>query len=149
MDFNIIGALLSAFGIILTIWALWYARVQAKKVSDLERNEIISLCAFLDRIRTLIWEIEHVTKEDDGYVDTVELSPKQRQMITRVFKGLCSEYVSVAEMIVKKMPGITVDDIEEWVKMGRIKTDWQRAQFINLVTAYRKKYVSTNLEKEN
>lgn len=134
MDMNIIGAALSALGLLLAVWSLWYARLQARKVSDLQRNEIISLWAFLDRIRTLIWELEHIAN-DDGYVNTGELTTEHRQVIPRVFKGLCCEYLRVAEFIVKKTPSMTLDDVKQWRKMGRLKTDWQERQFLNLVLA--------------
>jgi hypothetical protein len=134
MDMNIIGAALSALGLLLAVWSLWYARLQARKVSDLQRNEIISLWAFLDRIRTLIWEVEHIAN-DDGYVNTGELTTEQRKVIPRVFKGLCCEYVRVVELIVKKTPSMTLDDVKKWRKMGRLKTDWQERQFLNLVLA--------------
>jgi len=134
MNMNILGAVLSALGLLLAVWSLWYARVQARKVSDLQRNEIISLWAFLDRIRTLIWEVEHISNEN-SYIKTGELTTKQRQVIPRVFKGLCCEYLRVAELIVKKTPSMTLDDVKQWREMSRLKTDWQERQFLNLVLA--------------
>ncbi|MCP4679274.1 MAG: hypothetical protein GY854_28060 [Deltaproteobacteria bacterium] len=134
MNINIVGTALSAVGALLTVWSLWYARQQTRKVLNLERQEIISLWAFLDRIRTMIWEIQHIV-DDRADVAAAEMSQSQRKFTERVFKGLCSEYVRVAEMIVKKTPGLTLDEVKEWRAIRRLKTDWQESQFVNLIMA--------------
>ena len=135
MNVNWIGAASSAFGVILAVWSLWYARVQSKRVSDLYRNEMISLWASLDRIRTLIWQVEKVTN-DEGFVEGGELSSVQKQVLPQIFKGLCDEYVRIAQLIVQKTPGLTVAAVDRWAEMGRLKTPWQKAQFVNLIAAF-------------
>ena len=135
MDLTSIGAALTAVGVLLTIWAIWYARNQSKKLSDIHRNEMISLWAHLDRIRTLLMQMQKVISfEDKSLIKNGVLTPYQEMQLSQIAKGLCDEYVRVAELVVKKTPSVTIKDVEEWTKIGRIKTDWQRQQFLNLIT---------------
>lgn len=134
MDINYIGVVLSTIGILLTVWALWYARVQGKKVSDLRRNEMISLWAFLDRIGTIFAQVQLIT-DDEGYIESGKLSPEQRQVIPKIHKALADQYIRVVEIIVKKSPELTFEDIERWKKIGIINSEWRKMQFVNLLAA--------------
>ena len=135
MDLTLIGATLTAVGVLLTIGAIWYARNQSKKLADSHRNEMISLWAHLGRVRTLLMQIQRIT-DDDGFIDNGTLTADQQHILPQIFKGLCDEYVRVAELIVKKKPNVTTEDVEQWTEAGKIKTDWQKQQFMNLITEY-------------
>ena len=133
MDLSVVGAVLSSVGILLSAWAIWFARQQRKLVSTIERNELVSLWAQLDRIRTLIIQVESIT-DDQGFLESQTLTFKQQQVLPGVHRGLIEAYVRLVELVVKKHPDLSVSDIDRWKRMGRIKTDWQRQQFLNLVT---------------
>ncbi len=45
------------------------------------------------------------------------------------------QYIRMVELIVKKTPDISLADINTWSDSGRLTTDWQRFQFVNLVMA--------------
>jgi len=131
---EIIGIALSVLGACLTVWSLWYAKQQAKHVSNIQRNEMISLWAFLDRVRTLLFQMESDGLEN-GEVEEEKLELIKTKILPQLFKGLCDQYVMIAGLIVQKTPHISLDDIDRWVQINRLKTDWQRDQFVNLVEA--------------
>ena len=127
-----IGYTLSAVGVILAIFSLIYAKHQSKMLSDARRDEIISLWAHLDRVRTLMFQTETITGEG-GFITNGTLNPKQIQILPKVHKGLCDEYVRMAELIIKKSPNFSLKEVDELCKQKVIKTDWQKQQFINLI----------------
>lgn len=116
----------------MTLWSIWYARKQSKRVSDISRNEIVSLWAHLDRVRTLVGQIEELSN-DEKFIETGNLNAKQKQTLPKIHKGLCDEYVRVVELIVKKKTKMTKNTIDIWQKEGKIKTEWQKQQFMNLI----------------
>ena len=131
---DLLGAILSTGGVGLAIWSVWHSRQHAKRLSTIQRNEIVSLWAFLDRVRTSVYQIEQrgYTKDID---DFSLLEGKMSALVPRLHKGLCDLYVMLAAHIVQKTPGVSLDDVERWVKMNRLKTGWQKDQFVNLVEA--------------
>lgn len=129
---TILGSVLSATGILLAIWSLWYAKKQSKLLSDAHRNEMISLWAQLDRVRTLMTQVEEITQEN-GFIKNGTLTRNQQQILPKIHKGVCDDYVRIVELIVKKSPQISLKKIEQLLKMGIIKSDWQKQQFVNLV----------------
>ncbi|MCK4664953.1 MAG: hypothetical protein KAT68_18935 [Bacteroidales bacterium] len=132
MDINVIGVISSTIGVMLTIWAIWYAKQQSKKVSNIRKNEMTSLWAHFDRVRTLLSQIQRIT-DDEGFIESGNLNNYQQQQLPQIFKGLCDECIRVIELIVQKVPNISIKHIEKWAEMGRLKTDWQKQQFINLI----------------
>jgi len=124
MTLTLVGSMPALLGVILTIWSILYARKQSEKLSDVQRNEMISLWAHLDRICTLITQIEKIT-DDNGYISSGSSSPYHQQILPQIFKGLCNEYVRTVELVVKETPNITIVDVEEWETQGKLKTDWQ------------------------
>ena len=134
---DIIGIIVGIIGLILAIWSIWYARVQARKVAGIHRSEMISLWATLDRTRTLLMQIQRITS-DQGFVESGELTGRHKQILPQIFKGLCDEYVRIAEFIVRKSPGLTTEIVHTWKEAGRLKTDWQEEQFLNLIAAANK-----------
>lgn len=131
---KIIGIILTILGVGLTIWSLWYAKQQSKLVTNAHRNEMISLWAFLDRVRTLLFQME-TNGLKNGEIDEEKLEVIKSKVLPQLFKGLCDHYVMVAKMIVQKTPDISLNDVDRWVEINRLKTDWQKSQFINLVEA--------------
>lgn len=131
---DILGMGLSVLGICLTVWSVWYARQQSKLISSIQRNEMISLWAFLDRIRTMLLQMENNGLKD-GQIEEEKIEIIKSKVLPQLFKGLCDQYVMIAELIVQKTPGISLEDVERWVELNRLKTKWQKNQFVNLVEA--------------
>jgi len=127
-----IGYVLGVIGVILTILSLIYAKHQSKMLSNAHRDEIISLWASLDRVRTLIFQTEKITDED-GFITNGTLNPNQLQMLPKIHKGLCDEYIRMAELIIKKSPNFSLKEVDELCERKVIQTDWQKQQFINLI----------------
>jgi hypothetical protein len=101
-------------------------------MQGIQRNEMISLWAHLDRIRALITEISRITR-DDNFRETGTLTASQVQILPGIHKGLADEYVRTAELIVKKTPDVSLEAVEHWAELGKLKTDWQKQQFMNLI----------------
>jgi len=93
---------------------------------------MISLWAHLDRIRTLFSQIQYIT-DDDRFHETGTLNAVQKQILPKIHKGLADEYVRIVELIVKKTPVISIQTIDNWEELGRLKSEWQNQQFLNLI----------------
>lgn len=132
MNINDLGFALTSIGLLLSIWAVYYSIIQAKKVSTLKRNELISLWVHLDRVRTLIYQLGTITNEK-GIIDDPNLNIKQIQHIPLIYKGLCDEYIRVAEMIAQRTPKLNREIIDKWESDNKIKSNWQKQQFINMI----------------
>jgi len=129
---SIISIIVGVVGLTLSIWSIWYARQQTKINQDIRRNEMISLWAHLDRIRTLFSQIQYIT-DDDRFHETGTLNAVQKQILPKIHKGLADEYVRIVELIVKKTPVISIQTIDNWEELGRLKSEWQKQQFLNLI----------------
>ncbi len=138
MNLTILGAILTTIGTLLTLWSLLYAKSQAKKVSDLRRNQNITLWATLSRVGRSISDVNKITG-DDAFVENGELSEKQKQVLPKIHRGLSDQYIRLAELIVQNDVSITELDVEKWRddKRPGIETDWRKNQFINLILAGR------------
>ena len=136
MDITILGATLTTFGLLLTIWSLIYARQQSKKVSDLKRNQNITLWATLSRVARSISDIVKIT-DDEGFINSGQLTEKQKQILPKVHRGITDQYIRLAELIVQNDPGLTIKQIESWHNEKRpgVESDWRMQQFFNLITA--------------
>ena len=112
------------------------ARAQNRKLSDLKRNQNITLWSTLSRVGRSISDIVKVT-DDDGFVENGILSERQRQIIPKVHRGLTDQYIRLAELIVQNDSALTKEDIEKWYQERRpgLETDWRKQQFINLIAA--------------
>ena len=129
-----VGIGMSAVGVCLTIWAIWYARKQGERVRSIKRSEMIALWALLDRIRTIILQMERDGVKSTG-INEENIQRITMTVLPQVFKGICDHYVNIVELIVEKTPGLTLEGVVRWRREGRLKTEWQEAQFKNLVEA--------------
>ena len=127
------GVLLGIVGVLLTIWSILYARKQSRLLSNARRDEIVSLWAHLDRIRTLISGYESIMKTNNSSEEQA-IGLKRLRILSQMYRGLCDEYVRVAEMIVKKTPIVSMSQIEELSKRNVLRSDWQKQQFVNLIS---------------
>ncbi len=136
MNMTILGTILTTVGTLLTLWSLLYARSQAKKVSDLKRNQNITLWAALSRVARSISDINKITG-DDAFVENGELSEEQKQVLPKIHRGLSDQFIRLAELIVQNDVSITKLDVEKWrdEKRPGLETDWRKNQFINLILA--------------
>lgn len=132
MEINIIGAISSTIGVLLSLWAIWYAKLQSNEVSKIRKNELLFLWTHFDRVKTLLMHIKRITNAE-GFIESENLSNYQQQHLLQIFKGFYYEYIRAAELIVQKIPNISLNYIEKWADKGRFKSDWQKQQFINLL----------------
>ena len=85
---EITGIILAILGVVLTVWSFWYAKQQSKLVANAHRNRKISLWAFIDRIRTLLHQME-TNGLKSGEVDEEKLEVIKSKVLPQLFNG-CS-----------------------------------------------------------
>jgi hypothetical protein len=68
----LIGVILTIFGFIIGMGAFWYAKQQADKLADIHKTEMISLWAHIDRVHTLLIQIEEIA-EDEKFIESGSL----------------------------------------------------------------------------
>ncbi len=132
MNMTTLGVALSAVGILIIIWAIWYAWRQSRLTQEIKRNELITLWAHLSRTGFLLTEIRRITR-NRKFQDTGSLTHTQSQILPGIHKSLEGEYVRIAELIVMKNPHITLETIDQWEELGKLDTRWRKQQFINLI----------------
>jgi hypothetical protein len=138
MALEIVATVLTVLGILLTIWSLLYAKAQSKRVSNLRRNQNITLWAALARVGRSISDITKIT-DDDGFLEDGQLSERQKQILPKVHRGLSEQYIRLAEIIVQNDPSLTEEEIIQYNNDKRpgLENEWRKKQFINLIQAGR------------
>jgi hypothetical protein len=141
----ILGAVLTTIGTLLTLWSVLYARTQGKKVSDLKRNQNITLWATLARVARSISDVRQMMG-DDAFIEDGILSEKQKQVLPKIHRGLADQFIRLAELIIQNDVSITKSDIEKWLAEKRpgVETEWRKNQFVNLILAGSNKSDSNN-----
>ena len=132
MTISTLGVTLTVVGVLLSVWSIWFAKKQAMLVADQKSKELISLWAHIDRLRTLIAQSEGLAK-DYSILESQDLPGLQKRRLISLYKGLCDEYVRVAELIITKSTNINLDAIESLSRNKVLSTEWQKQRFINLI----------------
>jgi hypothetical protein len=136
MDGTSIGVALAIVGLMLTVWSMIYAKAQSRKMTDLTRNQNITMWATLSRVGRSISDITQITDNED-FLDNGQLTERQKLVLPKVHRGLSSLYIRLAELIVQNNPDMTTENIVLWFDEQRpgLESEWRKEQFLNLIIA--------------